>query len=131
MGTWKLNTSQSKYSPGPAPKSSTQVYSQDGDWIVIKTESVDAAGKPVSTSNRYKRDGKEYPFQSPLAAGSGKITVKKIDDYHFEAAVTGEGGAHTSIRTSISKDGKTRTQRVTGVNAKGQKVNNVVVYDKQ
>jgi hypothetical protein len=31
----------------------------------------------------------------------------------------------------ISKDGKTRTQTATGVNAQGKPVNNTVVYDRQ
>jgi len=31
----------------------------------------------------------------------------------------------------ISKDGKTRTNTVTGTNAQGQTVNSVVKYDKQ
>ena len=52
LGTWKMNVSKSKISPGPAPQSVTAVYSQEGDWIVIKTNGIDSAGKPISRTNR-------------------------------------------------------------------------------
>lgn len=130
LGTWKLNKAKSKYSPGPAPKSSTLVYSQYGDWIVQKSEGVNAEGKPTTLSNRYKVDGKEYPFTGP-AGSSGTIAVKKIDDYLSEWVIKGEDKSLVNGRTVISKDGKTRTQTMTGVNAKGETVKNVVVYDRQ
>ena len=47
IGTWKMNVVKSKIKPGPAPKSVTATYSEDGDWIAIKTEGIDAAGKPI------------------------------------------------------------------------------------
>jgi hypothetical protein len=36
-----------------------------------------------------------------------------------------------TTRSVVSKDGKTRTTTQTGTNAKGEKVNNTIVYDKQ
>ena len=33
IGTWKMNVVKSKIKPGPAPKSVTATYSEDGDWI--------------------------------------------------------------------------------------------------
>jgi hypothetical protein len=130
LGTWKVNTAKSKFN-GPAPNLRTVVVSQDGDWIVQKSEGVNAEGKATTSSNRYKRDGKEYPWQSSLT-GPAKITNKRIDDYHYESVLRGEAGV-SNVRTVtvLSKDGKTRTQTVTGVNAKGEKFNNVVVYDRQ
>jgi hypothetical protein len=129
LGTWKLNTAKSKYSPGPGPKSSTVTFSEEGDWLVTRTEGVDAEGQQVSRSNRYKRDGKEYPYDGP--SGKGTIAVKRSDDYHSDGTIKGTGGSTSKVRTVISKDGKTRTLRVTGVDAKGQKVNHTIVYDKQ
>jgi len=130
LGTWKLNSSKSKYSPGPGPKSATQVYSQDGDWFVVKADTVNAEGKTVNTTNRYRGDGKEYPYESAVT-GPGKISVKKIDDHHFESVIKSNSGSQVTIHSTISKDGKTRTLKMTGVNAKGEKVNNVAVYEKQ
>ncbi len=127
-GTWKLNTAKSKYSPGPAPKSLTVTYSMDGDWVVAKSEGVSAEGKPTSSSNRYKFDGKEYPYKT--ATIEGMISVKRIDDRHSEAAIKG-GKGHTTSKVVISNDGKTRTLTTAGTNAEGKALNNVAVYDKQ
>ena len=127
-GTWKLNTAKSKYSPGPAPKSLTVTYSMDGDWVVSKSEGVSSDGKATSYTNRYKFDGKEYPYKT--ATIEGMISAKRIDDMHIEATIKG-GKAQGSAHTVISKDGKTRTLTTTGTNAEGKPVKNVAVYDKQ
>jgi hypothetical protein len=81
LGTWKMNVSKSKISPGPGPKSVTAVYSQEGDWIVINTSGIDSAGKPMSRTNRVKRDGAEYPYDGPngkvrLASRESMITTQ-------------------------------------------------------
>ena len=127
-GTWKLNVAKSKYNPGPGPKSTTTVMKMEGDWMTAKGEGVDAAGKATSSNNRYKYDGKEYPYKT--AQVDGTISVKKTDDFHAESTTKG-GKANVTTKTEISKDGKTRTQTSTGTNAEGKATNNVVVWDKQ
>lgn len=129
IGTWKMNIAKSRFSPGPAPKNATTVYSQEGDWLVIKSTGTDSAGQPINRTNRYKRDGKAYPFDGPN--GRGTITVKRIDDYNSEAVTKLEGGGTITTRSVISKDGKTRTMTSTGTNAKGEKVNSVIVWERQ
>jgi hypothetical protein len=119
LGTWKANVAKSKYSPGPAPKSHVATYTKDGEWVVLKTDTVAADGQTVSASNRYKRDGKEYPFDGPTV-GKGTIAVKAIGDH-----IT------VMVHTVVSKDGKTRTQTSTGTNADGKKLHNTVVFEKQ
>jgi len=129
LGTWKMNVAKSKFNPGPSPKGGTVVYSQDGDWIVLKNDAIDAQGKPSSRTNRYKLDGKEYPFESPLLTNA-TIAVKRIDQHHTEATIKSATGVIT-IRTTISKDGKVRTQTSSGINGEGKKTNNTVVYERQ
>jgi hypothetical protein len=90
---------------------------------------VDADGKPIARTNRFKRDGNEYPFNGPN--GPGKISVKKVNDYHSTAVMKLDGGGTITSHVVISKDGKTRTQTSTGTNSKGEKVNTVVVSERQ
>ena len=46
--------------------------------------------------------------------------------------ISKKGGKVTTTQTSaVSADGKTRTVTTKGVNAAGQTVNNVAVYDRQ
>ena len=97
LGAWKLNLAKSKYDPGPAPKSMTSTYSTDGDWVVIKTEGVDSAGKLISSNNKYKRDGKEYPWKTNTV--EGMITVKLVDS-HRAASTTKRDARRTRPRAS-------------------------------
>lgn len=131
LGTWKLDTAKSKYNPGPGPKSSTVVYTADGDWIVSKSESVSADGKATSNSQRYKRDGKAYPWNSPNGTGKMTVTMKQIDDHNTSGTQTRDGKLVSTFKATISKDGKTRTLTSSGTNADGKKFSNVVVYTRQ
>ena len=70
-------------------------------------------------------DGKPNPN------GADMISVKKIDDYTYEATTKQKGKVLTVTKNVISKDGKTRTATATGKNAQGQTVNNTIVWEKQ
>src|SRR4051794_30609988 len=65
VGTWKLNVAKSTFSPGPGPKGTTVTYEADGEWVVTKAQRVDPTGKATTGGNRYKYDGKEYPYEGP------------------------------------------------------------------
>lgn len=131
LGTWKLDPAKSKYNPGPGPKSSTTTYSADGDWIVIKSEGVAADGKATKGSNRYKRDGKDYPWTATSASGATTISAKLIDDHHSIATLKRNGSVVTTSKTTISKDGKTRTMVSEGTNTDGKKFMTTAVFTRQ
>jgi len=129
LGTWKLNVAKSKYSPGPAPKSSTVTYEAVGDSVKRSGEQIAADGKKSSLAYTAKLDGKYYP-----ATGSDlydEISLKKIDDNNAEATMKRAGKVVVNAKRSVSKDGKVMTITMTGTNAKGEKINNVTVFDKQ
>ena len=78
---------------------------------------IDGTEENTSTSRR---------FQAPP-----KVVGKKIDHDRYEAHVKANDGGEVTISDAISKDGKTRTQRVVGVNANGRSVDNTEVFQKQ
>jgi hypothetical protein len=45
MGSWKLDLTKSKYTPGSAPRSQTITYGQDGQNFKATTQSVKRAGE--------------------------------------------------------------------------------------
>jgi hypothetical protein len=56
VGTWRLNVAKSKYSPGPAPKSTVSVYEAAGQGLKISVTSEPASGatqKWSYTNNLY------------------------------------------------------------------------------
>ena len=131
LGTWKLNMTKSSFSAGwPGPQRRTVVARQDGEWIVQDTDAVNATGQPVTSTNRFKFDGKEYEYRATNGTAA-KVTAKRTDDYHIDWVFTDSTGAVTKGRTIISRDGKTRTDTLQGTSPKGQPVNNTAVYDKQ
>ena len=129
VGTWKLNVAKSKYSPGPPPKEGTLTVESQPNGLKIAVRGTDAEGKPVNMEFAPKYDGKDVPATG--LPGADTISMKKIDDYTIEAVSKKAGKPMVTTRTVVSKDGKTRTTTQTGTNAKGEKVNNTLVYDKQ
>ncbi len=130
LGTWKLDPAKSTYTPGPTPMSLTSVYSSEGDWIVIKTNGIAADGTSTSLSNRYKRDGKDYPW-NVSDGGNMTISAKLTDDYHSVATIKRDGKPASTSKTTISKDAKIRTMVSEGTNADGKKFSNVAVFNRQ
>jgi hypothetical protein len=130
VGTWKLNTAKSKYSPGPAPKSATITYEETADGIKRMGESIDADGNKTSFEYTAKYDGKDYPV-----SGSDRydaIALKRLNDHTVESTLKKSGKVVTTARRVVSKkDGKTMTLTITVTNAKGQKMKNLAVYEKQ
>jgi hypothetical protein len=129
IGTWKLNLDKSKYSPGPPPKSSTVTFSQDGEFIVSKSEGVNAKGEQFESSSRWKRDGQDYAITGSKTLDT--MAVKRIDDQTTDFTYKKAGKVVSTTRTVVSKDGKTVTATSTGTNTAGKKYNNRTVYDKQ
>ena len=129
IGTWKLNVAKSKYSPGPALRSNTLKYEAQGDALKVIADFVTGDGVSHHEEDTPKPDGKDYPITGGVDRDS--VTMKRIDAYTTEFTGKKGGKPTLTMRRVVSKDGNTLTITDTGTNAKGQKVNNVRVYDKQ
>ena len=135
-GTWKLNPAKSKFSPGPGPRSNMQKIDPVAGGMKVVTDGMNAEGKKTHNEYTVKFDGKdvaEHPMVDgkPNTNGADMISVKKIDDFTYEATTKQKGKVLTVTKNLISKDGKTRTATATGKNAQGQSVSNTVVWEKQ
>ena len=129
-GTWVMNVAKSTSSTG-LPRSSTQVISMDGGWMIFKGNGVDKDGKTGSFSSISKIDGVARPS---LVHGPDAmlVTSTRSDDFHRKSvgiAITGK--ARLTQVSVISPDGKVRTRTTTGVDKDGKAYNNVQVFDKQ
>jgi hypothetical protein len=130
IGTWKMNPAKSKFTPGPAPKSQTlKIVAWGADGVTYTADGVDPDGKPSHWEFQAKYDEKFVPFKGNVDADM--ISYKRIDANTIESETTLKGKPAATTRAVISADGKTRTLTQIGKNAKGQDINNVVVYDKQ
>ena len=130
VGTWRLNVAKSKYSPGPAPKSSTVTYEAAGTGykVSVKTEPASGAAQGWSCTNNL--DGKDSAV-SGNNPNADSITTRRIDANTIENVSKMGGKVTITSRVVVSADGKTRTNTQTGMDAKGQKVSNVLVFERQ
>ena len=129
VGTWVLNVAKSKYTPGPPPKDQTTIFEVAGRGLKVTTTGTDSAGKPTMTAYTANYDGKDYPVTGNPAWDM--VSLKRINANTVEYTRKKAGKVVQTATSVISKDGKTRTITSTGVNAQGQKIHNVGVYDKK
>jgi hypothetical protein len=129
VGTWELNVAKSAYSPGPAPKSETRIYVASGSDLKLTLKGIDGDGKPTSIQASYSLDGREHPIIGSPDADSQSIT--RVDALSTKGTLKKGGKVVQTVRREITKDGKTMTITFEGVNARGQTINNVMVFEKK
>ena len=127
MGTWKLNEAKSKLAPGMG-KSMTVTYSEQGDKIKVAVNGMDKDGKPTQGVWVGKWDGKAYKAKGNLAWDSAAYKV--VNDYTNDITTMKDGKVMWTGHITVSKDGKSRTVNVNGIDANGKKFTSKAVYDK-
>ena len=128
MGTWKLNETKSKFSPG-ATKNSTVVYEAASDSVKVTTDGTSGDGKAVHTEWTGKFDGKDYPVTG--GAGGATRAYKVINAHTMEVTGKENGKVMTSGKIVVAADGKNRTVNISGTDSSGKKFTTDAVYDKQ
>ena len=128
MGTWKLNEAKSKMAAG-SPKNNTVVYEAAGDKVKVTVDGVDADGKPTHNEWTGSFDGKDYAVTGDPTSDTRAYT--KVDDHTLDMTIKKDGKATVTGKIVVADDGKSRTVTTNGMDAKGKKVKNTVVYDKQ
>ena len=130
LGTWKMNLDKSTYNPGPKPASAgTLRIEAAGDGEKISVNGVGADGKATAYSYKATADGKPYP--TPGSPYGDMASMKMIDARTSEITYTANGKVTRTARRTVSADGKTLTIVSSGVNPRGERYNNTVVYEKQ
>jgi hypothetical protein len=128
LGTWKLNVANSKYSPGPAPKSATVTFSAAGQGVKAVIDGVGPDGGKVHWEYTANFDGKPYPV---TGNGDGDMVVAtRVNASTIETSYTLKGKPSVVNTRVVSADGKTLTVTSKGTNGQGQTVNNVQVFEK-
>jgi hypothetical protein len=134
LGTWKLNRAKSKASPGPIEQSMTVKFEADGAKVRRTVTGIDGQGKPImqggpeGTSIAW--DGKDYPVQVP-GGPAMTIAVERISDNRNHVTVKQNGKVTVKVISVVSKDGKTMTNSIDGVNEKGEKSHQLEFLEKQ
>ena len=128
LGMWKLNLSKSTYPPGQAPRSSTYNFQAIGANLTNTVETVDAAGNSTKTVNPHIYDGQPHPLTGP------NVDTRSYTRVDANTVISASMKAAKLVQVTtivLSQDGRTITTTGRGLDAKGQQVNSVAVYDKQ
>ncbi len=129
IGTWKLDPAKSTFRPGPPPVAETRVYKPDrkGVQTTVTTTWADRITTKVEYPANY--DGKDYPVDGSRDVDA--VVLKRMDDFTSEAVLKHAGREIGIARRVVSPDGKTMTISYKGINTRGDRVDNVAVYDRQ
>jgi len=134
VGVWVVNAEKSKNESGGVPTGFTRTYEDRGDGTIFMTTDVVTAQGATRSYLVYKRDGKPYP-EAALGVESIRLVMVKAIDRNTEAmAFTVSGKPADNIATitvSVSTDGRTMTQVITGKTSQGRAYTNTLVFDKQ
>jgi hypothetical protein len=121
LGTWKLNTAKSKSSPMPVAQSMTVKFDADGEKVRRTVTGVDGEGKPIMQGGPEGTsiiwDGKDHAVKVPNGPPM-TIAVKRVSDRRNDVTVKQNGKVTVTVRSVVSKDGKTMTNTVDGVTEK-------------
>ena len=132
IGVWKLNPGKSKYEAGGAPTSFTRTYEDRGGGTIFMTTDVTIPQGSTRAYLVYRRDGKPYPEAAAGVQSIRMVSVKAVDTRTEDVYLVVDGKASETPSTiTISADGMTMTQVVSGRDGKGKAFTNTVVYDKQ
>lgn len=122
-GIWKFNPAKSQF-PGPAPQADGFTMEPDGRITIQETS---ADGK--SSSWTYKPQvGKAVPVEG--RGPNVTVLVKKVSSHRIEHTWNFDGRSAKSFST-LSKDGKTQTFHIEGIDKDGKPFQETVVFEKQ
>jgi opacity protein-like surface antigen len=129
LGTWKLDTAKSKFTPGPAPKSQTRTYAETAQGTAMTFTGVAANGSSMSGQSTFKYDGKDYKITG--SADYDTLSLKRLNGSTVRADLK-KGGkvVGTTVRT-LAGHGKVLTLASKGTGATGAPFDIVMVFDKQ
>src|ERR1700730_1356533 len=127
MGTWKLNEAKSKI-PAGMNKNMTVVYNEQKDKFKVEVTGVDKDGKPARGVWRGTAGGRTDKTKGNLAWDSAAYKV--VNDHTYQITTMKGGKVFSDGKSTVSKDGKTRTVATEGTGADGKKFKSKAVYDK-
>jgi len=105
------------------------VYEAAGDQVKVTVDGIDGTGQPTHNEWTGKFDGKYYAVTGDPT--SDTRSYRRINSRTL--ALSAKKGSKVVLTGTItvSRNGKTRTVVTNGTDAKGKRVHNTAVYDKQ
>jgi hypothetical protein len=149
IGTWVLNVAKSTFNPGPAPQSESRTYmletlktkltakgvAEPRTFVTVSQEikatsqGVDGHGQPMTREWTILHDGKDRPVTGDPDVDM--LSLTRIDAFTSALTLKRAGRVVITGMQVISRDGKVMTVTTNGINARGQTISALAVFDKQ
>jgi len=127
-GTWKLNESKSKLSPDTGKNTTVTYEDTVMGKVKVTVDGTGPDGKPSHNEWKGKFDGKDYPVTGDPNFDARSYT--KVNDRTLNMTLKKGGKVVGTGQVTLSADGKQRTVKISGTNAKGKKYKSTALYDK-
>jgi len=128
IGTWRLNSSKSTGVSNSQYKRITLKIEPWEDGLRVMYDMVGIRGGVTHVEWNGGFDNKDYPVQGIDYVMTN--AYNRIDDRNYSIVTKRDGRISTTVKVSISSDGRTLTAVTTGKNAQGQEASTTAVYDK-
>ena len=129
VGTWKLNVAKSTFTPGPGWQSQTRTYRATPGGASVSWTGVGAHGETMQVSYDYNYDGKDYPMVG--SANYDTLNAVQVDAFTVKSEEKRDGKIVGIAMRRVSPDGKVLTITDEGINRKGEKFSQVLVFDRE
>ena len=128
VGTWTLNVAKSKFTPGPAPKAATRVYTESAGAYTLNQSITGADGKEVPFKVQY-HEGQDEAVTG--ANGIDTIHATKVNANTWDFSLKSAGKEVGHVHRTVSADGKTLTVHNTGKQPSGATSDDTLVFDRK
>jgi len=130
-GTWKVDVAQSRYQPGPGPRSETLRFEPVGEAFKVSLDGVNEQG-PYHSEATGKFDGVDVPVVAvPPRQARFTYAFRRIDDHTWDIVIKVNGERRILVHNVVSDDGKTMKGVSTAATNHGQVASQLVIYQKQ
>lgn len=126
-GTWRAVIAKSQRDPNHHFESLTMNFATSGDAVVLTYAGVNMAGKQEGSTRKLYPDGKERSIRE--APGYVELT-RWLSPTVLESVGKKDGKEAGRSTYELSRDSKTLTAKVKGIDAKGRSFEQVIVFER-
>jgi hypothetical protein len=128
IGTWRLNPAKSTPAPNSPYKRVTSKIATWEDGLNVTYDMVGTRGGVTHIEWTGHLDGKDYAVQGVDYVMTNAYS--RVDDRSYSIVVKRDGQVTSTVKVTVSADGRTLTAITSGKNAKGQDQSTTAVYDR-
>jgi hypothetical protein len=127
-GTWRLNPGKSTPAPNSPYRRITSKISIWENGLKVTYDMVGTRGGVTHLEWSGRFDGKDYAVQGVDYVMTNAYS--RIDDRSYSIVVKQDGQVTSTVKVTVSADGRTLTAITSGKNAQGQDASTTAVYDR-